>query len=164
MQRAGATLALAALERGALLETYEAVVSLAGRSLGTRNELREGVLRVLARAGLPQGEALLEQYLLHDPIGPHWSAVPWSLWPQATLLFCRAWSRYFTEKSPETWGGTAVVQAFLKEPQAVRLLRTALQAENAVAWAQLQRELLQAAAAPWLAQAERNALLSELSA
>jgi hypothetical protein len=161
-RRAGAGLALAALEHAALPETHEALVPLARQSSGASAGLREAALRALAHSDHPQGAALLERYLLHEAIGSTWSAVPWSLWPQAATLFCRAWSRYFSEKPPEVWRGTAIVQAFLKEPRAVRLLRVVLQAENAFAWGQLQAALLQASGASWLTEAERGAVVSEL--
>lgn len=163
-QQAGAGVALGALERAALPETHEALAELARQASPTSADLREGALRALARSDLPQSIALLEDYLLHEPIGRNWSSVPWSLWPQTPVLFCRAWSRFFSERPAESWRGSAIVQAFLTEPPAVRLLRQALQAENPTAWAQFQAALVQASHASWLNETQRAALLAEVGA
>lgn len=164
-QRVGASLALGALEQGALPETYVALIPLAGQPAPVSDDLRAGALRALAHSAIPQGLALLERYLLYEPIGRDWSSVPWSLWPQAASLFCRAWSRYFSEKPTEAWRGTAIVQAFLREPRAVRLVHEALRAESPTAWVQLRAALLEAASsASWLTESGRGALLSELAA
>lgn len=158
----GASVALAALEKGALRGTCEALVALACDRGASDSGLREDALRVLARSSLPQAPVLLEHYLLDEPLGHGWSSVPWSLWPQYAQLFVRAWSRYFSEQTPEVWCGTAVVQAFLNEPLAVRQVRNALQVSNSIIWRKLCEEFRREANAQWLSSAERDALLGEL--
>jgi hypothetical protein len=117
------------------------------------------LIRVVAAAGEESLAPVVEEYLLERPIGPHWSSVPWALWPRRRELFVSAWRRFFLERDPGEWRDTLIVRSFLAEPDAIAGLREALAAEAEERWAALREALLrQAGEVTWLSPGQREAL------
>ena len=74
------------------------------------------LIRILAAAGDPALLPAVESYLKDRDVGPHWSTVPWALWPNHGDLFAVAWERFFLGQQVEEWQNTLVVRSFLAEP------------------------------------------------
>ena len=119
------------------------------------------LVAVAAEGGRP---AVVREYLLDRPIGPHWSSVPWSLWPRSPGLFARAWGRFFAEHDPQEWVGSFVVRSFLSEPGAIARVRDGLESDHPERWEAFRQALLrQAGLATWLTGEQRDALDRALS-
>jgi len=121
------------------------------------------LIRVLSAAGNANLMAPVRRYLLERRIGPHWSTVPWALWPCWKELFSQAWMRFFTEQDPAEWKDSLVIKSFLGEPEAIRRLRAQLAHQSEERWNQLREALLkQAGSAGWFGEEERSELDNSL--
>ena len=118
------------------------------------------VLRVLAKD--PNGYCLapVENYLLNEPFGIEWTALPWALWPHHQDLFVRAWVRYFTTRPSTDWRNTVIPQAFLSRADALAALKSEL-ATSPAAWGELRSVLEEQRNAPWL-DGQQRALLAQV--
>lgn len=117
------------------------------------------LIRILAAADDPGLMAPVETYLVERPIGPHWSSVPWALWPHRKRLFAAAWSRFFTHRHPSVAETTLVIRSFLSEPEAIQLVRRGLVESAPERWDALREALLrQAGSVSWLDAEQRAAL------
>ena len=117
------------------------------------------LIRVVAAAGDDRLLPVVEEYLLTRSIGPHWSSVPWALWPRRRELFVLAWRRFFLEREPTEWTGTLIVRSFLAEPEAISEIRAALAAVAEDRWKALREALLrQVGEVTWLSPEQREAL------
>jgi hypothetical protein len=116
------------------------------------------VLRALARSKDRMLCDLVESFLLSSPTALYWSSVPWALWPHSRPSFARLWARYFQEAPPDSWRSTAIVQAFLQEDEALRLVRDALRSQNPGSWTILRDAVLAELASPWLSDEDRGRL------
>ena len=117
------------------------------------------LIRILAAADVPGVLAPVEQYLLERPIGPLWTTVPWALWPHHQELFATAWIRYLREMHLADWSTTAVAKTFLTEPEAVRLVRSAILREHPERWVSLRDALIgEADQVGWLSEEQRESL------
>jgi hypothetical protein len=114
------------------------------------------LIRILAASDEPSLEAPVSQYLLERTIGPHWSTVPWSLWPHSKTLFGKAWKRYFLECAETDWMGTLVVKSFLVDSAAISLVRDHLCEDSPEQWDLLRNALIQqAGSVSWLSTNDR---------
>ena len=114
---------------------------------------------MVAAAGDDRLLPVVEEYLLARSIGPHWSSVPWALWPGRRELFVLAWRRFFVEREPTEWAGTLLVRSFLAEPEAIAEIRVALSAGADDRWNALREALLrQVGEVTWLSPDQRAAL------
>jgi len=122
------------------------------------------LLRILAAAAGADLPVAIEEYLLNRPIGPHWSSVPWALWPRRRDLFASAWRRFFLEHHPEDPQVEPIVQAFLTEHEAIRRVRPVLAAASPERWTALREALnRQAGRGSGLAPEQREALEGAIS-
>lgn len=117
------------------------------------------LIRILAAADDAALLPAIDAYLLERPIGPHWSSVPWALWPHRKKLFGRSWRRFFLEHEPADWKNTLVIKSFLTEPEAITVVRKMLMEECAEIWVALRATLIrQAGMAGWLSEEQRAEL------
>lgn len=128
-----------------------------------RSEDEEGhladLIRILAVAGEPEMMDVVRSYVLKRPIGPHWSSVPWALWPYRRDLFGAAWTRFFRERPRSASESTLLIRSFLTEPDAIGDVRRGLAETAPEAWDALRAALLrQAGTVRWLDAAQREAL------
>jgi len=116
------------------------------------------LIRLLAAGDRPTAD-VVRGYLLERPVDPHWSTVPWALWPHEKPLFAQAWSRFFREQDPADWAGSLVVKPFLSEAEAIVLVRDRLRETAPERWNALRDALArQAGMAGWLSTGQRAAL------
>lgn len=113
-------------------------------------------LRVLTQSTEDTHRGLLKDYLLVERIGPYWTSVPWSLWPVDPDLFGRSWARYFSEVPDIQWRDTAVVQAFLQAPEALRCVRGVLQQASPRGWERLREAVMLHVDSQWLSDQDRQ--------
>lgn len=117
------------------------------------------LIRILAASDVPGLGPPVEAYLLVRPIGPFWATVPWALWPHQKKLFTRAWQRYLRETQPTEWNATLIVKSFLTEPDAVRLVRSAVARQHPEDWEPLRLALIgEADQVGWLSEEQRESL------
>jgi hypothetical protein len=117
------------------------------------------LVRVVAAAGDDTLLPVVEEYLLRRAVSPHWSSVPWALWPHRRELFRKAWRRFFLDHDPADWTGTLIIRSFLTEPEAIREVREVLVADSGERWDALREALIrQAGVVTWLSPDQRDAL------
>jgi hypothetical protein len=117
------------------------------------------LIRILAAANKDSLLPAVEEYLLRRDIGPHWPSVPWAVWPHRKRLFGKAWLRFFSQHDPADWRGTLIIKSFLTEPEAVRVIKHALEVDSPDAWEPLRESLIrQAGLVSWLSDDQREAL------
>jgi hypothetical protein len=93
------------------------------------NDYRESILRVLESDSTSEFVGPVEEYL-RQAIGLSYTSVVWSLWPHRRDLFARYHARYFAEVRPDAWAGTAEIQAFIWQPDALVAVRDVLMKED----------------------------------
>jgi hypothetical protein len=121
------------------------------------------LVRILAAANDSRLLGVVDAYLLEREIGPHWSTVPWALWPHHRELFAVAWARYFAEQDSTLWCSTLVIKAFLSEPAAIEAVRQRLCVGAADRWPVLRDALVrQAGVVSWLSAEDRSVLEDSL--
>lgn len=117
------------------------------------------LMRILAAADSTALLPPVECYLLERPIGRFWSTVPWALWPHRPGLFARAWRRYLLDLRPSDWNPPEVLECFLSEPEAVRVVRAAIVDEHPDGWNVVRDALLgEARQVGWLSDEQRESL------
>ncbi len=117
------------------------------------------LIRLLAAANDELLVIPVRGYLLERRIDPHWSTVPWALWPHERELFARAWTRFFVETKPAEWAGSLVVRPFLGEADAIVLVGDRLGDTAPTRWNEFRDALTrQAGLAGWLTTEQRTAL------
>lgn len=96
-------------------------------------DYRVAVLRVLARD--PSGKFLdaVDAYCSGE-VDAWFTSVAWALWPHHKERSSRCHARYFAEKPRTEWSGTLVVDAFIKKPEALRLVRDRLLDQDPAIW------------------------------
>lgn len=128
-----------------------------------RTEDQEGhladLVRILASTDDPELMPAVQTYLVDRPIGPHWSSVPWALWPHRKDLFGQAWARFFRHQHPSIAEGTLVIRSFLSEPDAIQVVHQVLLESSPDRWDALRDALLrQVGSVRWLDADQRAAL------
>ena len=113
-------------------------------------------MRVLAHSADEAHRSLLRNYLLVDRRGPYWTSVPWSVWPADPDLFGRSWTRYFSEVPDTQWRNTVIVQAFLRDADALRCVREALRRVSPTGWNRLRNAVLEHLDSRWLTDEDRQ--------
>lgn len=98
-------------------------------------------LRVIGKQGKDKHIGLLEDFLLSSKLNPNHSFVHWSTYPNFPNLFAKAYTKYLTETDYNDWTESAIVQAFMNEPDALGILRDNLEKENEKVWRQLKNDL-----------------------
>ncbi|HXV76379.1 MAG TPA: hypothetical protein VD788_08665 [Candidatus Polarisedimenticolaceae bacterium] len=117
------------------------------------------LMRILAASNDDELLRPVETYLLERPISPYWATVPWALWPHRKRLFARAWQRYLQDVQPTDWKPTEVLECFLAEPDAVRLVRTTISDNHPEHWNDLRDALIgEADQVGWLSVEQRESL------
>ena len=117
------------------------------------------LMRLLAATGDPTLLPPVREYLLERSMSRDWATVPWALWPHQKELFARSWQRYLRETQPHDWSGTAVVESFLAEPDAVRIVRRQVAGADPEHWDVLRAALIdEAAHVGWLSREQRASL------
>jgi hypothetical protein len=117
------------------------------------------LMRVLAAAGDSGLLPPVAEYLLERPMSPEWTTVPWALWPHQKELFALAWQRYLRETQPADWTDALIVESFLAEPDAVRILRSKVASEHPEHWDVLRNALIdEADQVGWLSREQRASL------
>jgi len=122
------------------------------------------LIRILGASNRESGIPVVEDYLVRRSIGPHWTSVPWSLWPHRRVLFGQAWSRFLRESEPGDWKHTLLIKSFLTEPDAIGEVRARIAADAPDRWPVLREALIrQAGRTRWLTADQRAALERTLS-
>jgi hypothetical protein len=117
------------------------------------------LIRILATVDDSQVLPVVRTYLVERAIGPHWSSVPWAVWPHHKELFGQAWARFYRHQPPSIAEGTLVIRSFLSEPDAIHVVRKALVESSPRRWDDLRGALLrQAGSVRWMDDGQRAAL------
>jgi hypothetical protein len=142
-----------------LHEMVDALMPLPGLQ-GTDEEAHlADLMRILAASDVPTLLEPVECYLLERPIGPYWETVPWALWPHRQQTFARAWQRYLVDVRPTDWKPTEVLESFLSEPDAVRVVRAEIAGDHPDDWNSLRDALRgEAEQVGWLSDEQRASL------
>jgi hypothetical protein len=98
-------------------------------------------LRVIGKQGERKHTELLEKFLLGPILNANHSFVHWSTYPKFPNLFSKSYAKYLIQTDYKEWTGTAIVQAFMNEPDALHPLRELLEKENPKVWKRLRRDL-----------------------
>jgi len=84
------------------------------------------LLRVVASKGSDSEQDVVDAYFGHVPLPRYYSSLQWSLWPGRPDSFGRTYARFLVEIPHERWEHTAVVQAFMRDPHALTVVRRVL--------------------------------------
>jgi hypothetical protein len=142
-----------------LEDIADCLVPLPGPQSDDEESHLSDLIRILAAANRDSLLPAVEEYLLHRDIGPHWPSVPWAVWPHRKRLFGKAWLRFFTQRDPSDWKETLIIKSFLTEPEAVRVVKHALEVDSPNSWRPLRESLIrQAGLVSWLSEDQREAL------
>ena len=98
-------------------------------------------LNVIGKKGTDKNKQLLADFLLSDNLNKNHSLVQWAVYPTFPDLFAKAYSRYLVETNYKEWTGSAIVQAFMTQPQALEVVRDFLKVNNHKVWQYLKNDL-----------------------
>jgi len=123
----GDILAIEIIRGNARASDLDIIEKLAEEQLNYKNATEEsylvGLLRILVKGAL-RYHKLVNLYLYKSLVPNYFSAVQWSFWPEYPDEFTKAYSHYLSNTPSHIWAGTAIVQAFMNEPDAVGYLET----------------------------------------
>ena len=91
----------------------------------------------------------------------YYSVVPWSLWPAHPERFAQAQCRFLSENEPKRCVGTAIVQAYLSEADALKAVRE--NCGTAPWWKYFAASIRTEAGKRFVTEAQRQAILDVLS-
>ena len=111
------------------------------RSLNPARSDIADYLRVLGQQGAKEYRHLLEDYLLNGPLNENHQIVQWSTYPKFPKLFAKAYSRFLIETNYKRWTGSAIVEAFMDCPEALKVLKAYLEKKNKDVWLKLRADL-----------------------
>ncbi len=123
----GDILAIEIIKGNARTSDLDIIERLAQKQLNYQNTTEEShlvsLLRILVK-GDSKYHKLVNSYLYKLPLPNYFSAVQWAFWPEYPDEFIKAYSHYLNNTPSHIWAGTAIVQAFMNEPDAVGYLKS----------------------------------------
>jgi hypothetical protein len=122
------------------------------------DEQEATIIRILACSAPEEYGDLVWDYLFVRPVALNYAMVMWTLWPNDTVRFGKAFVRQIAHLSPEHLRGTIVFQGFYVQPEPLEALRSAFEmAGDAALWKRT-REAIRATEMPGATPAQRAAV------